>query len=409
MHSIHPSSGLGTLVNHVAEGGDALHSQIMPIYQTSAFRFEDVETAAATFRGEEPGYMYTRYGNPNHRQVVQKCAALEAFDLQHAHPDRALDDIVDGQMFASGMSAIVTAVLARVKGGDTVIAQEALYGATFTFFNEIAPKYGIKTVWIKDLDGARLEAAFQQNPLAKLVFLETPTNPSLAVVDLAEAAEITHRHGAWLMVDNTFATPYCQRPLSLGADLVIHSLTKFLAGHGSVTGGVVIGTQLNFIRQELFQMMKITGGTPSPFDAWLTATGLKTFELRMARHVENAIAVARFLENHAKVAWVFYPGLESHPGHAIARKQMHSFGGVVAFELKGGLPAGIHMMDRVRLASMAPSLGNTETLIMHPASMSHVSVPPEVRLSMGITDGLVRLSVGIENVEDILADLEQAM
>ena len=409
MHTINPSSGLGTLVNHVGEGVDPLHSQTMPIYQTSTFGFEDAEVAASVFRGEKPGYIYTRFGNPNHRQLLLKYAALEGLDLLRARPDTALEDIVDGQVFSSGMSAITTSVLARVKGGDTVIAQEALYGATYTFFNEVAPRYGIKTVWIKDLTGAKLEAAFQKNPGAALVFLETPTNPTLAVVDLADAAEITHQHHAWLMVDNTFATPYCQRPLSLGADVVVHSTTKYLGGHGNLIGGATISPHLDYVRKELFPLMKIMGGTPSPFDAWLAMLGLKTFELRMARHVENAMAVAHYLENHTKIERVYYPGLQSHPGHTIARRQMTSFSGMLSFELKGGLAAGISMMNHVRLASLAPTMGNIETLIMHPASMSHVSVSPEVRQSMGITDGLVRLSVGIENVEDILADLEQAM
>jgi methionine-gamma-lyase len=307
------------------------------------------------------------------------------------------------------MAAITTSVLARVKGGDTVIAQEALYGATYTFFNEIAPRYGIKTVWIKDLTGEKLEAAFQQNPGAVLVFLETPTNPTLSVVDLAEAAAITHQHHAWLIVDNTFATPYCQRPLSLGADIVVHSTTKYLGGHGNLTGGVTISPHLDYVRKELFPFMKITGGTPSPFDAWLAMLGLKTFELRMTRHVENAMAVARYLEDHAKIERVYYPGLEEHPGHTIASRQMAAYGGMLSFELKGGLAAGVSMMNRVRLASLAPTMGNIETLIMHPASMSHVGVSAAVRQSMGITDGLVRLSVGIENIEDILADIEQAM
>ncbi len=409
MRQYNPTSGMSTLVNHVAEGDDPRHAQAMPIYQTSTFSFEDAEFAAAVFRGEQPGFMYTRYGNPNHRQLVQKCAALEAYDLMRAHPGTPLEDLVDGHLFSSGMSAILTAVLARVKSGDTIIAQEALYGATYTFLNDLAPKYGIHTVWIKDLDGNKLEDAFRQHPDARLVFAETPTNPTLSVVDIAEAAGIAHQHGAWLMVDNTFATPYCQRPFSLGADVIIHSTTKYLGGHGNITGGVVLSPQLAYIRQEVYPLMKVMGGTPSPFDAWLTVAGLKTFELRMARHVENAMTIAHYLETHTMVARVYYPGLESHPGYAVAKKQMTTFGGMVAFELKGGLAAGIAMMDSVCMASLAPTLGNTETLVMHPASMSHVAVPPAVRQSMGITDGLVRLSVGIENVEDILADLEQAM
>jgi methionine-gamma-lyase len=222
-------------------------------------------------------------------------------------------------------------------------------------------------------------------------------------------ADIAHQYGAWLVVDNTFATPYCQRPFNLGADVIIHSTTKYLSGHGLIIGGVVISTHVDFVRKELVTMLKNLGGSASPFDAWLTNNGLKTFELRMARHCENAAAIAGWLEQHPKLGRVFYPGLDSHPAHAVACKQMLSFGGMLSFELKGGLAAGVSLMDHLQLASLAPTLGNLETLVQHPASMSHASVAPEERVRMGISDGLVRLSVGIENVEDIMADLEQAL
>jgi len=231
----------------------------------------------------------------------------------------------------------------------------------------------------------------------------------MAMVDLKVLAEIVHQHGAWLAVDNTFATPFCQRPLSLGADIVAHSTTKFLSGHGALTGGAVVSTHPDYIQTGLYKFVKVLGGIPSPFDAWLANLGLKTFELRMQRHCENAMEVARFLSSHPAVAKVYYPGLEDDPGHAIATRQMHAFGGMLSFELKGGMQAGIRLMERVRLATLAVSLGNVDTLIEHPASMTHGPVPREDRLSQGITDGLVRLSVGIEDLPDILADLEQAL
>jgi methionine-gamma-lyase len=245
--------------------------------------------------------------------------------------------------------------------------------------------------------------------MVKLAYAETPANPTMAVVDLNMVAEIAHAHNAWLVVDNTFATPYCQRPLSLGADIVVHSTTKFLSGHGALTGGAVVSSHPEYIRQSLYTYVKVLGGIPSPFDSWLANLGLKTFELRMQRHCENALQVARFLATHPAVGIVHYPGLEDNPFHEIAERQMHAYGGMLSFELKGGMQAGIRLMERVRLATLAVSLGNVDTLIEHPASMTHGPVPRADRLSQGITDGLVRLSVGIENLPDILADLEQGL
>jgi len=231
----------------------------------------------------------------------------------------------------------------------------------------------------------------------------------MAVVDLKMVAELAHQHGAWMAVDNTFASPYCQRPLSLGADIVAHSTTKFLSGHGALTGGVVVSSHPDYIHKSLYTFLKVLGGIPSPFDTWLANLGLKTFELRMQRHCENTMQVARFLAAHPAVEVVHYPGLEDDPGHAVAERQMYSYGGMLSFELKGGMQAGIRLMERVRLATLAVSLGNVDTLIEHPASMTHGPVPREDRLNQGITDGLVRLSVGIENLPDILADLEQGL
>ena len=409
MAKFKPSFGLGTLVNHVAEGDNPEHAHVTPIYQTSTFRYPDVATGVAIWKGEEPGYIYTRLGNPNLDQLAQKIAALEGLDLLRASPGRDPDEIVAGLLFASGMAAVTSSILARVRSGDTVIAQEAVYGGTYTFLHDIAPHYGIETVWLRDPCLEAWESAFAAHPEAALAYAETPANPTMTVVDLAALADLAHRHGAWVMVDNTFATPYCQRPLSLGVDVVIHSTTKYLSGHGLVIGGAVVSRHPDYVKKELNQMLKLLGGSASPFDAWLANIGLKTFELRMQRHCENACAVARFLAGHPGVAEVYYPGLESHPGHAIAGRQMSDYGPMLSFELKGGFPAGEALMNRVRLATLAVSLGNVDTLIQHPASMTHSTVPREARLRMGITDGLIRLSVGVENQEDILADLEQAL
>ena len=231
----------------------------------------------------------------------------------------------------------------------------------------------------------------------------------MLVVELAEVAELAHRYNCWLMVDNTFATPYCQRPLILGADVVVHSTTKYLSGHGVIIGGLVISRHLDYMQEDIPLIMKTFGGSPSPFDAWLANLGLKTFELRMQRHCENALGVAGFLEGHSAVSSVHYPGLENDAGYAIANEQMHAFGGMLSFDLKGGLKAGERLMNRLRIATLGVSLGNVDSLIQHPASMTHVSVPPAQRVNMGISDGLVRFSVGIENLDDILADFEQGL
>lgn len=409
MYTFSPNHGFGTLVSHFAEGENPLNAHITPIYQTSTFGFSDVLSGGATFQGEQKGYIYTRLGNPNADQLARKIALLEAIDLLRAQPEKQVDEVVAARLFASGMAAITSAILALVKKGDTLIVQQSVYSNVFNFLQDLVPRYGIHVVWVKDPSPKGWQEAFRLHPKAVLAYAETPSNPTMQLVDLAAVAEIAHQYGAWLMVDNTFATPYCQRPLALGADVVVHSTTKFLSGHGVIIGGAVISRHLDYIRKDVQFHLKVLGGSPSPFDAWLANLGLKTFELRMERHCRNAMAVARFLESHPKVARVYYPGLESHPQFAIAKRQMHNFGGMIAFELKGGFDAGAKLMNSVRVIYLAVSLGMVESLIEHPASMTHSSVPPEERRAMGISDGLVRFSVGLENIEDILADLEQAL
>lgn len=401
--------GLSTLLNHFEEGSNPLSAHMTPIYQTSTFSFPDVTTGMAIERGELDGFVYTRLGNPNAQQLARKLALLEGLDLVRAKPEFPVEEIVTAQIFASGMAAVSAAILARVKAGDTIIAQKSLYGNVYNFLHDTAARLGIKIVWVSDtsIDGWR--AAFNKHPQAVLAYVETPVNPNMLVVDLKMVAELAHQHGCWLMADNTFATPFCQRPLNLGADVVIHSTTKYLSGHGVIIGGAVISPHLDYIHTDVQESLALLGGVPSPFDSWLANLGLRTFELRMQRHCANAMAIAHYLEKHPKVATVYYPGLESDPGHAIARKQMDCFGGMLSFELKGGLQAGVALMDAVQVATLAVSLGNLDTLIQHPASMTQSTVSPEERLRMGVSDGLVRLSVGIENVDDLLEDLEQAL
>jgi methionine-gamma-lyase len=401
--------GIGSLVNHAGEFKDPRHAHVNPIFQTSTFTFPDVNFGSDIFKGENPGYYYTRVKNPNLDLLANKYALLEAYDLIGLHPEKKPEEIALGMVFASGMAAITGVFLARCKTGDTIIAQSSLYSATHIFLESIASRFGIRTVFLKNPNPSAWEDAFRNNPGTVMAFAESPSNPTMDIVDLREAARIAHEHGAWLAVDNTFASPVCQRPLTLGADIVVHSTTKYLTGHGLMIGGAVVSTQLDFMKNDLNNVLKNLGANVSPFEAWLANTCLKTLEIRMERHCANAQKVAEFLEGHPAVSRVWYPGLPSHPDHELAKKQMLGFGGMIAFELKGGLESGKRMMNSVRLATLAVSLGNTDTLIQHPASMTHSILNPELRREMGLTDGLVRLSVGIENVEDIIADLDQAM
>ncbi len=401
--------GMGTLVNHAAEGDNPHRAHVTPIYQTTLFSFPDVATGAAVFKGEQEGFIYTRSGNPNAERLARKYALLEAIDLWRAEPDRRPREIAAGLLFTSGMAAIASAILAKVRAGDKLLAQHALYGGTFGFLDEVAPDLGLEVIWVQGEGAQAWAEAFDAHPDAPLAYVETPVNPTMAIVDLAAVVEVAHAHGAWVMVDNTFASPYCQRPLSLGVDVVVHSTTKYLVGHGVVIGGAVISTHLDYIRQEVHRVRRRLGGSPSPFDTWLANMGLKTFEIRMERHCANAMRLAEFLAAHSKVERVHYPGLPNHPGHQVAKRQMSAFGGMLSFELKGGFEAAERTLDHLRLPTLGVSLGNVDTLVEHPAGMTHAGVPRQVREQMGLSDGLVRLSVGIENVEDLIADLDAAL
>jgi methionine-gamma-lyase len=409
MHKTAASMGIGTLVNHYAEGENPHRAHIAPIYQTSLFGFPDVATAAQAFDPQSQTYIYTRRDNPNLRQTARKIAALEGLDLLRREPERDPEELVAGMLFATGMAAISSALLARARTGDVIIAQRSLYSGTYGFLTTITPQLGLQVAWVDENTPQAWQRAMEAHPGAPWVYAETPANPAMDIVDLAMVADLAHQGGSWLIVDNTFATPYCQRPLALGADVVVHSTTKYLVGHGVVVGGAVVSRHVDYIRRNLFRIRLRMGGSPSPFDAWLTNLGLRTFELRMARHCENAARVAEFLNQHPKVKEVRYPGLQDHPGHALAARQMGCFGGMMSFELKGGFDAAVVTLNRVQLATLGVSLGCVDTLIQHPAGMTHANVPREARRKMGISDGLIRLSVGIENAEDIIADLDQAL
>ncbi len=308
---------------------------------------------------------------------------------------------------ASGISAITTALLTLCQQGDHIVSANAIYGCTHAFLSHSMPRFGINTSFVDATNIAELKAAIR--PETKVVYIETPANPTLTLVDIETVAGIAHQHGALLIVDNTFMSPYGQQPLRLGADIVVHSVTKYINGHGDVIGGVIIGKK-EFIDQARYVGLKdITGGCMSPFNAWLTLRGAKTLGVRMERHSSNAMKIAQFLEKHPAITHVYYPGLQTHPQYDLYKRQMSLPGGVISFEITGGFESGRRMINAVNLCLLAVSLGDTETLIQHPASMTHSPVPPEERLKAGITDGLIRLSVGLEDPDDIIEDLQQAI
>lgn len=417
---VKPEHGMGTIVNHVGEGSHDKHSHLMPIYQTSTFGFDTVDDAADVFAGRVKGYAYTRTHNPNFDHLANKIAYMEGVDLIRASSDSSQNadpsEIVAGKVTSSGMAATSAAVLGHVGSGDKVIVQQGLYGNTHKFWYALAPRLGIEVVWVNDLTPGGFEAAINANADAKLVFVETPSNPRMELIDLAHLAGVAHNNDMWVMVDNTFATPFHQRPLTLGCDVVVHSTTKYICGHGTTIGGAIVSTHLDYMSPGgtgVGLTYKMLGVAPSPQDVWQINVGLKTFELRMQRHSKNAMAIAEYLQSHEKVEEVCYPGLGNDPFHQLAKKQMiNGYGGMVSFTLKGskksGAENGIAFTNAVTVPTLAVSLGNVDTLIQHPASMTHAAIPKEEREAAGITDSIIRLSVGVENVEDLIADLENA-
>ncbi len=374
---------------------------ILPIYATSSFAFKNLEECISVFQNPTNRHTYSRYGNPTTDTTAQKIAALEAFGL---------DIEAEGVMTSSGMSAISALLLGLLRSGDQVLTQGNLYGGTTELLTDILQPLGIEVIFTPLQQLETVEEALRTHPRIRMVYAETPANPTLACIDLEAIAQLAHRYGTWLAVDNTFATPILQQPFAFGADFVVHSTTKFLNGHGNSIAGVVVGRDPALMRQRIWRTVKLIGANCSPFEAWLAYNGLKTLALRMERHSANALALAQFLEKHPAVARVNYPGLASHPDAAIAQKQMRGgFGAMLSFELRQGFRAALDCVNRLRFCTLAPTLGDVDTLILHPASSSHLNVPRPLREQNGISDGLIRVSVGIENPADILADFEQAL
>lgn len=384
--------GMMTRIIHAGQHADPATGAVStPIYQTSTFAFRDADHGAACFRGE-PGYKYTRLGNPTIEALEHNIAELE-------HGCGAL-------AAASGMAAVNMVYLAFLGQGTHIVATDALYGPSRTILENEYVRFGVASTFVDSSDPANVAAAMR--PDTKLVYLETPANPTLKLTDLQACADIAHKGGALVVVDNTFASPYLQNPLLQGADIVLHSMTKFINGHTDVVAGIVVAKD-----QQVYERLRKVhfnfGGTMDPHQAWLVLRGVKTLGLRMDRAQENAMKLATYLEKHPKVAWVRYPGLESHPQHALGKRQMRGAGAVFSFGVKGGLEAGKTVINNVQIATLAVSLGGIESLIEHPASMTHTGVPIADRVAAGITDDLVRVAVGCESYEDIEADLARVL
>lgn len=405
---MHNDSAIGfdTLCLHGGHTTESNRAHLTPIYASSTYVFESAEQSMATFSGAEPGYIYGRWGNPTITEAEEKIAALEAFGLK----DESGNPLqLKALLHASGMGALATAFLANLKAGDTLLTHQSLYGGTHEFIQKLLPDFGIQCVIVDFHDIAAVAHALAHNASIRMMHIETPANPTLQCVSLPALIALAQQHKILVSVDNTFATPYLQQPFKYGADYVIHSTTKFLNGHGTAIGGVLVGKDLEKMQKGITKAHRLLGANSNAFDAFLLTNGLRTLSLRMDRHCANAMAVAQLLQQHSAIAQVNYLGLPQHPDHALAQQQMKHPGAMLSFELKGGLEAGKQFINKVKICTNAVSLGTCDTLVSHAASTTHMGVPREERLQYGITDGLIRMSVGIENIEDLLADIEQAL
>lgn len=387
-------AGFATKAIHGGSEKNASGALATPIFQTSTFVFDSAEQGGARFALEEPGYIYSRLGNPSCTKVEKKLALLEGAEAAIST--------------ASGMGAVTSAIWVLVQTGDHIVAHRTLYGCTHAYFTHGLSRYGIEVSYVDMRDPQEVAKAMRPN--TKVVYLESPANPNMDMIDIAAVAEIAHRQeGVQVMVDNTYCTPYICRPLEHGADIIIHSATKYLNGHGDVIAGFVVGKEEYINQVRLLGVKDLTGASLSPFDAFLIDRGMKTLPIRVEKHSANAQKVAEFLEKHPQVSSISYPGLESFPQRDLVKKYMSLPGGMISFELKGGMDAGKKLINAMQMCKVAVSLGDAETLIQHPASMTHSPYTPEERAMANISDGLVRLSVGLEDAEDIIADLKQGL
>lgn len=382
-----------TSVIHAGQEPDPFFGGVsVPIYQSSTFAFKSAEQGAARFAGEDKGYIYTRIGNPTIRALEESIAILE--------------NGYTGIATSSGMSAITTVLMALLEKNTHMISTSAVYGSTRVMLENLLSKFGVEADFIDTSDISQIEKQIKSN--TKVLFVETPANPTMAISDIEACAQLAHKNSLYLVVDNTFASPVVQQPLNLGADIVLHSITKFINGHSDVVGGIIIPKDES-LYEKIHKTLTLAGGNMDPHQAWLVHRGLKTLALRINQSQETAFKLAQFLEKNSKVAWVNYPGLESHPQHELAKKQMKGFGAMLCFGLKGGFEAARNMINSVKVCTLAVSLGGVESLIQHPASMTHAGVSREDKEKAGITDDLIRLSVGCEDYLDLKNDLEQAI
>jgi methionine-gamma-lyase len=389
----HKSVNLDTACIHAGQEPDKLFGGVsVPIFQSSTFAFEDADQGAARFSGKDDGYKYTRIGNPT-TSALENCIA-------------ELEGGAAGLATATGMAAISTVFMTFLGAGKHAVSTGSVYGPTRTLLEKELKRFGVESTFVNTANLEEVKGAIKSN--TTMIYVETPANPTLAITDIAAVAEIAHKAGLLLVVDNTFCSPVLQNPLKLGADIVLHSMTKFINGHSDVVAGMLVAKDVE-LRKKMHQVLCQIGGTIDPHQAWLVLRGVKTLALRVKTAQANALRLAQELEKHPKIEWVKYPGLPSHPQHELAKKQMNGFGAMISFELKGGVKAGKTVMDSVSLSTLAVSLGGIESLIQHPASMTHASMGADARAQAGISDGLVRLSVGCEDYEDIKADIWQAL
>ncbi len=386
------NSGFNTKLVHLGELEDSMGSVTVPIFQTSTFSFKNAQHGADCFSGKDDGYIYTRLGNPTINALEETIAELE--------------NGFGGIATSSGMGAVNSIYLALLGQGAHLVSTASVYGPSRNVIEKHYSRFGVEATFVDTSDPDKVKQSIKSN--TRMILVETPSNPTMQITDIRKIAEIAHKYGIPLVVDNTFSSPYLQNPLDLGADVVFHSITKFINGHADVVGGVIVAKEENLYKQ-IRDMMVNFGCNMDPHQAYLVHRGVKTLSIRIEKAQENAAKIAQWLEKHPLVKWVKYPGLRSHPQHELAKKQMRGFGTMISFELKGGHNTGKAFMDNVELAILAVSLGGIETLIQHPASMTHSGINKEEKLKAGITDGLVRLSVGIENVEDLIDDLSQAL
>ena len=399
-------NGFGSVAIHSGHEEDGNNAHLTPIYASSTFVFDSADQGMRRFNGEEKGYIYSRWGNPTMEEAEKKIAALESFKLKDDN-DNPLQ--LKTLLHASGMAALSTLLLGTLKSGDKILSHFSLYGGTQELMEKVLPDLGIEAIIVDLRDLNKADDALKKDAKIKMLYLETPANPTIQCVDIEELTVLGKRNNSIVAVDNTFATPYLQQPFKYGVDYVFHSTTKFLNGHGTAIGGALVGRDVANMETRMTKVHRLLGGNSNSFDAFLLTQGMKTLEVRIERHCSNAMKVASFLEKNKSIAKVNYLGLASHPDFATAKKQMTHPGAMLSFELKDGLEAGKKFIDKLQMCVRAVSLGTCDTLISHPASMTHFGVPKEKREQYGISDGLIRMSVGIENIEDIVNDLEQAL